>query len=104
MAELTLADDERESLVRWSRRAASAQALAQRCRTVPGRAEGKSNQQVAAELGIWPQVVGKWRRHCARPGERTSRVHMRPTPTKAPAHLLGPPGVPCSAGAVEVTP
>ncbi|GHJ24107.1 hypothetical protein [Streptomyces albus] len=72
MGELTLADDERESLVRWSRRAASAQALAQRCRTVFGRAEGKSNQQVAAEFGIWPQAVGKWRRHCARPGERTS--------------------------------
>ncbi|MEU0049357.1 helix-turn-helix domain-containing protein [Streptomyces sp. NPDC006309] len=27
-----------------------------------GCAEGKSNQQVAAELGIRPQTVGKWRR------------------------------------------
>jgi transposase len=62
MAELTLTDDERETLVRWSRRATSAQALAQRCRIVLGCAEGKSNQQVAAELGIWPQTVGKWRR------------------------------------------
>ncbi|MFG3052065.1 transposase [Kitasatospora sp. NPDC048239] len=62
MAELTLTDDERETLVRWSRRATSAQALSQRCRIVLGCAEGKSNQQVATELGIWPQTVGKWRR------------------------------------------
>ncbi|MEU1596062.1 helix-turn-helix domain-containing protein, partial [Streptomyces sp. NPDC005708] len=62
MAEVTLTDEERETLLRWSRRATSAQALAQRCRIVLGCAEGKSNQQVAAELGIWPQTVGKWRR------------------------------------------
>jgi transposase len=61
-AELTLTDDERETLVRWSRRAKSSQALAQRCRIVLGCAEGKTNQEVAAELGIWPQTVGKWRR------------------------------------------
>jgi transposase len=36
--------------------------LAQRCRIVLGCADGKTNQQVAAELGIWPQTVGKWRR------------------------------------------
>ncbi len=47
--------------MRWSRRAKSSQALAQRCRIVLGCADGKTNQQVAAELGIWPQTVGKWR-------------------------------------------
>ena len=62
MAEVRLTDDERETLVRWSRRAKSSQALAQRCKIVLGCAEGMSNQQVAAELGIWPQTVGKWRR------------------------------------------
>jgi transposase len=36
--------------------------LAQRCRIVLGCAEGKSNQDVAAALGVWPQTVGKWRR------------------------------------------
>jgi transposase len=61
-AELTLADEEREVLVRWSRRAKSSQVLAQRCRIVLGCAAGKTNQQVAAGLGIWPQTVGKWRR------------------------------------------
>jgi len=61
-AELVVTGEEREVLVRWSRRAKSSQALAQRCRIVLGCADGKTNQQVAAELGIWPQTVGKWRR------------------------------------------
>ena len=62
MVELTLTDEERETLARWSWRAKSSQALAQRCRIVLGCADGKSNQEVAAELEIWPQTVGKWRR------------------------------------------
>ena len=62
VAELTLTDEERETLQRWSRRAKSSQALAQRCRIVLGCAAGKSNQEVAAEVGVWPQTVGKWRR------------------------------------------
>ncbi len=61
-APLVLTDEERETLLRWSRRVKSSQALALRCRIVLGCAEGKSNQDVAAELGIWPQTVGKWRR------------------------------------------
>ncbi|MEU7765315.1 IS630 family transposase [Nocardia sp. NPDC049190] len=61
VAELILTDDERETLQRWARRAKSSQALAQRCRIVLGCVAGKSNKEVAAELGIWPQTVGKWR-------------------------------------------
>ncbi|MEV6337815.1 IS630 family transposase [Nocardia vinacea] len=61
VAELILTDDERETLQRWARRAKSSQALAQRCRIVLGCAAGKSNKEVAADLGIWPQTVGKWR-------------------------------------------
>jgi transposase len=60
-AELILTDEEREMLARWSRRAKSSQALALRCRIVLGCADGKTNQQVASELGVWPQTVGKWR-------------------------------------------
>jgi transposase len=61
VAAVVLTDDERETLQRWARRAKSSQALAQRCRIVLGCATGKSNQEVASELGIWPQTVGKWR-------------------------------------------
>jgi transposase len=61
MAELVLSGDERATLMRWSRRARSSQALAQRCRIVLGCADGKTNREVAAELGVWPQTVGKWR-------------------------------------------
>jgi transposase len=62
---LVLSDEERETLVRWSRRAKSAQALALRCRIVLGCAEDgglRANQDVAAQLGIWPQTVTKWRK------------------------------------------
>src|SRR6266545_3406282 len=62
---LVLSDEERETLVRWSRRARSSQALALRCRIVLGCAEDgglRANQDVAAQLGIWPQTVTKWRR------------------------------------------
>jgi transposase len=64
-APLVLSDEERETLVRWSRRAKSSQALAVRCRIVLGCAEDeglRSNQDVAAQLGIWPQTVTKWRK------------------------------------------
>src|SRR6476661_7749160 len=61
VAELTLTDEERETLQRWARRAKSSQALAQRCRIVLGCAAGKSNKEGAAEVGVWPQTVCKWR-------------------------------------------
>ena len=57
-----MTDEERETLQRWARRAKSSQALAQRCRIVLGCAAGKSNKEVAAEVGVWPQTVGVWRR------------------------------------------
>jgi len=61
-AELRLADDEREQLLRWSRRAKSSQALALRSRIVLACAEGVDNKTVAARLGCAAETVGRWRR------------------------------------------
>jgi transposase len=60
-AELVLSDVERETLTRWSRRPKTSQALALRARIVLACADGSDNKEVAAQLGIWPQTVGKWR-------------------------------------------
>ena len=58
---LTLSDDERETLERWTRRPTTAQALAQRARLVLACASGRTNTQVARELRLTKQTVGKWR-------------------------------------------
>src|SRR6266545_613552 len=60
-AELMLTEEERATLVRWSRRAKSSQALALRCRIVLACAQPASNAAVAAELGVSRPTVGKWR-------------------------------------------
>jgi transposase len=60
-AALLLTDEERATLVRWSRRAKSSQALAQRCKIVLACADGTPNTQVAAALGVHPDTVSKWR-------------------------------------------
>ncbi|MGH2881562.1 MAG: helix-turn-helix domain-containing protein, partial [Solirubrobacteraceae bacterium] len=59
--ELTLSEDERTQLLRWSRRAKSSQALALRSRIVLACAEGVDNKTVAARLGCAAATVGKWR-------------------------------------------
>src|ERR671911_252477 len=61
-AELSLVRDEREQLLRWSRRATSSQALALRSKIVLSCAEGLDNKSVAARLGCAEATVGKWRR------------------------------------------
>ena len=58
---LDLSEVERETLVRWTRRAKTAQALALRARIVLSCARGASNTAVAATYGVTHQMVGKWR-------------------------------------------
>jgi len=62
LAPLTLADSEREELERWTRRQKTAQALALRARIVLLAAAGKSNTEIAVQLGVTDATVGKWRK------------------------------------------
>jgi transposase/transcriptional regulator with XRE-family HTH domain len=52
---------DRAELLRWSRRASSAQSLALRSKIVLACAEGLDNKAVAARLGCAQATVGKWR-------------------------------------------
>jgi transposase len=60
-ARLVVAPGERETLERWARRRKTAQALALRARIVLGCATGRTNLEVAHDLRITHQTVGKWR-------------------------------------------
>ncbi|CAM3923079.1 IS630 family transposase [Nocardiopsis rhodophaea] len=56
-----VSDEDRRVLEQLTRRRTSAQVMAQRARIILRCAEGGSDGQVAEELGVWPQTVGKWR-------------------------------------------
>ena len=58
---LTLTDDERDTLERWSRRPTTAQALAARARVILGCAAEQSNTAVAREVRLTKQTIGMWR-------------------------------------------
>ena len=63
--QITLTDDERQTLERWARRRRSSQALALRCRIVLACAQGLSNVAVGEHLGVHAATVAKWRRRFA---------------------------------------
>ena len=60
-AELALSSEERAALERYARRGTVAQQLALRARIALRSAAGLDNKAVARELGVSPQMVGKWR-------------------------------------------
>ena len=62
---IVLDGEERATLERWARRPKSSQALALRCRIVLAAAQGRTNNEIAAELRCHPATVSKWRRRFA---------------------------------------
>lgn len=57
-----MSEEERETLERFVRRRKTAQQLATRSRVVLLCAEGHSNREVAAKVGVHETTVCKWRR------------------------------------------
>jgi len=54
-----LTDQQREELLRWTRRHTTGQALAMRARIILACAEGDDDIKVAERVGIYRSTVGK---------------------------------------------
>lgn len=64
-ASIDLSMDERTQLESLARRRRTSQGLAQRAQIVLQAAEGHESKAIAHDLGIMPNMVGKWRRRFA---------------------------------------
>jgi len=58
---ITLTDEDRATLERWSRSRSTEVRLVERARIVLVAAEGRENKDIATELHITCATVGRWR-------------------------------------------
>jgi transposase len=81
---IVLSDEERKTLVTWSRGRSTPARLVLRAKIILAAAEGKMNETIAAELGTSKPTVGRWRTRFA--AHRTAGIEKDASrPGRTPA-------------------